>query len=85
MGPPIFIGGNGCRGVARPGLSSSFNGATDFHRWKCGRFDHIGAAHGGFNGATDFHRWKFRVIMPDGCVSGVLQWGHRFSSVEITA
>ena len=37
---------------------------------------------GSFNGATDLHRWKHRVI---GFLQGLamlLQWGHRFTSVE---
>ncbi len=59
-----------------------FNGATDLHRWKqkfpiffydtCRRF----------NGATDLHRWK--LFYPDLVEARkyVLQWGHRFTSVE---
>ncbi len=61
MGPPIFIGGNfQIRRFADP-LISSFNGATDFHRWKYG--------------------WWVGQYLDD----FQLQWGHRFSSVEIPA
>ena len=36
----------------------------------------------GFNGATDLHRWKQRKNIPAPTVVLMLQWGHRFTSVE---
>ena len=36
-----------------------------------------------FNGATDFHRWKLARRTISSNASMTLQWGHRFSSVEI--
>ena len=58
MGPPIFIGGNPTTcAVWSLGLSS-FNGATDFHRWKSHSRQQRGYVQRRFNGATDFHRWK---------------------------
>ncbi len=59
MGPPIFIGGNPSTRQTHPEMPRGFNGATDFHRWKC------------TSGAK-------LMIAPN-----VLQWGHRFSSVEM--
>ena len=35
MGPPIFIGGNQRLLPVVEFKQSCFNGATDFHRWKC--------------------------------------------------
>jgi len=34
MGPPIYIGGNSWGGRLPRIFNSSFNGATDLHRWK---------------------------------------------------
>jgi len=83
MGPPIFIGGNqlgrlpGVRGDAR------FNGATDFHRWKSPDRSSAPFTTTSFNGATDFHRWKCSSTAASKTALVALQWGHRFSSVEI--
>ena len=38
-----------------------------------------------FNGATDFHRWKFKNALAFERHAHLLQWGHRFSSVEMRA
>jgi len=38
-----------------------------------------------FNGATDFHRWKSSSSSCAPITIAVLQWGHRFSSVEMHA
>ena len=56
MGPPIFIGGKK-RLVVVSHVLVSFNGATDFYRWK-------------------------RVGDDVTVIEDVLQWGHRFLSVE---
>mgnify|MGYP007070722695 CR=1 FL=1 len=67
-----------------PSTSVCFNGATDFHRWKCVCSRPSGRNPTGFNGATDFHRWKsFRCLRFRFRLT-TLQWGHRFSSVEIS-
>jgi len=59
MGPPIFIGGNvRVRNKPRHAAQS-------------------------FNGATDFHRWKYERGQREPSDDMWLQWGHRFSSVEI--
>ncbi len=58
MGPPIYIGGNGC--AATPS------------RHRCSRF----------NGATDLYRWKPSNDRPNVVRIDLLQWGHRFISVE---
>jgi len=42
MGPPIFIGGNGPSCSTIHPTINSFNGATDFHRWKCAGHGHVG-------------------------------------------
>ncbi len=60
-----------------------FNGATDFHRWKWGLRGTGRVSSASFNGATDFHRWKLLVLRVLLDNLPVLQWGHRFSSVEI--
>ena len=84
MGPPIFIGGNlrGFRPFRRSRSASMgppiFIGGNDSGspRTSC-----ITAS---FNGATDFHRWKSAPTMEERAMSNQLQWGHRFSSVEIS-
>jgi len=48
------------RSQTRP-RTGSFNGATDFHRWKVWRTArYVDRVVRSFNGATDFHRWKVR-------------------------
>ena len=59
MGPPIFIGGNSVPAPRSRTSPTSFNGATDFHRWKS---------------------VSCSSTLSTSCA---LQWGHRFSSVEI--
>ena len=83
MGPPIFIGGNFCLRSWTPNGFESFNGATDFHRWKYSRAERPSLPVAGFNGATDFHRWKLGGGGGASAFIDLLQWGHRFSSVEM--
>ena len=83
MGPPIFIGGNLAGADRRLCGFARFNGATDFHRWKLRACRLPSPVKSGFNGATDFHRWKFQGLIKEGAKPDPLQWGHRFSSVEM--
>ncbi len=58
MGPPIYIGGNGMRGVVVQGLQDMLQWG---HRFIS--VETCGARRGGpvgrrFNGATDLYRWK---------------------------
>ena len=59
-----------------------FNGATDFHRWKGSTAAFAASNSRFFNGATDFHRWKEESDTLTSKIAKLLQWGHRFSSVE---
>ena len=86
MGPPIFIGGNAATLRSSGCATSGFNGATDFHRWKSSSMRRTRRENPPcFNGATDFHRWKCNYVRRCSHISPKLQWGHRFSSVEMAA
>ncbi len=84
MGPPIFIGGN----VLEPAhalrrLRQASMGPPIFiggNETAQPLFRETGT---GFNGATDFHRWKSDLVVLYDDSATALQWGHRFSSVEI--
>ena len=84
MGPPIFIGGNERNQKLIVMIHVASMGPPIFIG---GNSANSPAASDGclrFNGATDFHRWKWAVY--PGSVHGhhALQWGHRFSSVEMS-
>jgi len=83
MGPPIFIGGNLTALAVKGTATQGFNGATDFHRWKWRRRAPGHHPNHRFNGATDFHRWKSPGDLDASVHTPGLQWGHRFSSVEM--
>ncbi len=82
MGPPIYIGGNYTTGLdfqretrasMGPPIYIGGNGIGSPPR---------GVPGSGFNGATDLHRWKPVPGSVDIAVIRLLQWGHRFTSVE---
>ncbi len=83
MGPPIYIGGNEFDDPVHAACATGFNGATDLHRWKQEKNEPLRHFHDRFNGATDLHRWKRCWLKPSvGWGIALLQWGHRFTSVE---
>ena len=47
--------------------------------------DRIEIHHPGFNGATSFQTWKLSRALSIWITGGMLQWGHVFSDVEMSA
>jgi len=82
MGPPIYIGGNHPAGYQILRVQICFNGATDLYRWKPSNVRTTRLAGWCFNGATDLYRWKLNNAPDLAGLLDVLQWGHRFISVE---
>ena len=83
MGPPIFIGGNRERQLRINVRALASMGPPIFIGGNAGGLGVDGLPAERFNGATDFHRWK-SIGTTTWCTRGrALQWGHRFSSVEI--
>ena len=83
MGPPIFIGGNSCSPPCSPPQLSRFNGATDFHRWKCANPQRIAARGVKLQWGHRFSSVEIPCVRLARSSHSALQWGHRFSSVEI--
>jgi len=84
MGPPIYIGGNG---YGSPNYRFTPAGASMGPPIYIGGnlypFQGIQATNRCFNGATDLYRWKLsRTCSALGARYSMLQWGHRFISVE---
>ncbi len=83
MGPPIFIGGNFRLTVNYPRQSLASMGPPIFIGGNRPSGREKRSSLWCFNGATDFHRWKYLGDFRRQFMRKWLQWGHRFSSVEM--
>ena len=83
MGPPIFIGGNSIDAMASRAWIRASMGPPIFIGGNNACTAVWNGLSAGFNGATDFHRWKLSSARLKQAGTHKLQWGHRFSSVEM--
>ena len=56
----------------------------DFHPWIWETCRHGYAVHVCFNGAMDFHPWIYQPAKGSNQEMATLQWGHGFSSMDMT-
>ena len=83
MGPPIFIGGNLSSRTWATMCRASFNGATDFHRWKSYHLRRVEFGTFKLQWGHRFSSVEISFAPTTRVRAAALQWGHRFSSVEI--
>ncbi len=86
MGPRLFRRGNVPNILEVPSALEGFNGATSFQTWKyIQACRHKNINHGASMGPRLFRRGNGKDTTRISASSRMLQWGHVFSDVEISA